>query len=117
MNNTLKNQLKKTLALVLSDFKSKSEAFDFLKDFLTEKEFENLAKRLSVAYWLSKKRSYENIQTNLRVSSATIAEGKNLLKKDNIKKAIKNLEADDWAEMWSSRLGKLHKLFNSNKSI
>jgi uncharacterized protein YerC len=108
MNGTLKKQIKKSLALALSDIKNTDETFKFLEDFLTEKEFENLAKRLSVAYWLTKKRNYANIQNNLNVSTRTIAEGRELLKRDSIKKAVKNLDADEWAEKWSSQLRKLH---------
>ena len=107
MNGTLKNQIEKTLALVFSDFRNKSEAFEFFKDFLTEKELETLAKRLSVAYWLSKKRSYENIKTNLKVSSATIAKVQIDMKKKGFKNAIKKLDADEWAEKWSEKIKKL----------
>ena|SRR5260221_14223748 len=107
MNGTLKNQIEKTLALVFSDFRNESEAFEFFKDFLTEKELETLAKRLSVAYWLTKKRSYENIKTNLNVSSATIAKIQNDMKKKGFRDAIKKLDADEWAEKWAKRLKRL----------
>lgn len=107
MNDTLKKEIKKTLGKLLADFKNEKEAFEFLKGFLTPKEFENLAKRLSVAYWLSKKRSYENIQTNLKVSSATIADAKTLLKKKEVQYALKKLDADEWAEKWSEKLKKI----------
>ncbi len=113
MNTTLKNQIERSFILVLSDFKNENETSKFIKSFLTEKEFENLAKRLSVAYWLSKNRSYENIKTNLNVSSATIAEIQKLLKKEGVKLALKKLDADEWANKWSSRLRELLK----NKQI
>ena len=107
MNDTLKKEIKKTLARALADFKKENEAFEFLESFLTPQEFETLAKRLSVAYWLSKKRSYENIKTNLKVSSATIAEAGNLLKKKSVVSAIKRIEADAWAEKWSKKIASL----------
>ncbi len=107
MNDTLKKEIKKTLGRALADFKNEKEASEFLEGFLTPKEFEILAKRLSVTYWLSKKRSYENIQTNLKVSSATIADAKILLNKKKIKHALKRLDADEWAEKWAKRLKNL----------
>src|ERR1700690_663019 len=109
MNSTLKGQIKKTLALALSDLKNENEAIEFLNDFLSEKEFETFAKRLSVAYWLDKKRSYENIKTNLGVSSATIAEIKTSMKKNGFKKALKKIDADAWATRWSQKIRDLTK--------
>lgn len=104
MNATLKSQIDKTLALALMDFKDENEALTFLKDFLTKREFDVLAKRLAVAYWLTKKRSYENIQNNLKVSSATIAEGNRLLKKSGVKSIIRKIDADEWANKWSTKI-------------
>ena len=107
MNDTLKRQIQKTLSEAVAEFKNSNEAYNFLNDFLTPFEFESLAKRLSVAYWLTKKRSYENIKTNLKVSSATIAEVNNLMKKKNFNIAIKKLAADEWAEKWAKKLKRL----------
>lgn len=107
MNPTLKNQIKKTFSLVISDFENEKQAFEFLESFLSESEFENLAKRFAVAYWLSKKRNYSNIQNNLKVSSRSIAEIANLGKSNALKRAIKKVDADEWAEKWSSKIKKL----------
>ena len=104
MNSTLKNQIEKTFALTISEFKNEDEAYEFLKDFLTESEFTAFAKRLSIAYWLTKKRSYENINTNLKVSSATISQVKTMMKKTGFKKAVKKLEADEWATKWTKKI-------------
>lgn len=109
MNLTLKNQIEKSLALALSGFKNEKETLNFLSDFLTKNELETLSKRLGIAYWLAKKRSYENISTNLNVSSATISEANKLLKKENIQNAIKKIDADAWAEKWSSKIKHLLK--------
>jgi uncharacterized protein YerC len=107
MNHILKKQIERTLALTFTEFKNEKEVANFLKDFLTIKELETLSKRLSVAYWLTKKRNYANIQNNLKVSSATIAVGKDLLKKDSIRKALKRVDADEWADKWSIKIKKL----------
>ena len=103
MNQTLKNQLEKTLIETISNL-SKEDLAVFLKDFLTESELESFSKRLSVAYWLRKKRSYENIQTNLKVSTRTIAQIQNLMKKKGFQKAIKDMEAEEWANIWSEKI-------------
>ena len=73
LNSSLKSQIKKTLAQTITDLKDVSESDNFLSDFLTDSEYEAFAKRLAIAYWLKKGRSYSNIKNNLKVSSATIA--------------------------------------------
>ncbi len=107
MNPTLKKQIERTLALAINELKNEKEVINFLKDFLTVKELETLSKRFSVAYWLTKKRNYANIQNNLKVSSATIADGRELIKKDSIRKALKRVDADEWADKWSVKIKKL----------
>lgn len=107
MNLTLENQIKKTLALAISELKNEEEALRFLNEFLSEKEFENLSKRLSVAYWLSKKRSHANIQNNLKVGAVMIMEGNILIKKKIIRDVIKRIDADEWADKWAKRIKKL----------
>lgn len=109
MNATLKNQIEKTLGIALSDFANEDDALEFFREFLTKKEFIVLSKRLSVVYYLSKKRNYANIQNNLKVSSATVAEARELVKKSAIRKVIKKIDADIWATTWSSRIKGLLK--------
>jgi uncharacterized protein YerC len=108
-NPILKNQIIKTLSQTLADFKDPKDVGVFLKDFLNESELETFAKRLAVAYWLRKKRSYVNIKNNLNVSSATIATIQNSLDKPGIKLAIKNMEAEEWANIWSKKIKKFIK--------
>lgn len=107
INPSLKNQIEKALAQVVADTNSLNEAESFLKGFLTQSEFEILAKRLAVGYWLTKKRSYANITRNLRVSTATTAETANNIKKEGFKKAIKRIEADEWANRWTEKIKKI----------
>ena len=80
MNAGLEKQLYKTLWQLLADIKSPQEAEVLIGDLLSTTELATLVKRLAVAYWLSKKRSYENIKVNLKVSSATVAEVQKQLK-------------------------------------
>ena len=79
----------------------------FLSNFFTEAEIETFAKRLAVAYWLKKGRSYSNIRENLKVSSATIAEISSLLDNPGFSLAIKKIEAEEWANQWADKIKKL----------
>lgn len=106
LNPSLKRQIAKTLAQTLADFKDLKEVYTFLKDFLTGAEIETFAKRLAVAYWLKKGRSYSNIKENLKVSSATIAEVSSRMKKPGFELAIQKIEAEEWANIWAKRIKK-----------
>lgn len=105
----MKNQLIKTLAQTLVDFKNIEEMHAFLSDFFNESELETFAKRLSVAYWLKRGRSYENIKTNIKVSSATIATIEKLLKKPGFALALKKMEAEEWATLWAEKIQRFIK--------
>lgn len=107
LNPSLQRQIEKTLAQVIADIKEPEEAETFLKNFLTNTELEILSKRLAVAYWLKKKRSYSNIKTNLKVSSATIAEVSSNIKKGNFELAVKKIEAEEWANKWAEKIKKI----------
>jgi uncharacterized protein YerC len=109
LNPSFKNRLIKTLAQTLVDIKDQDEAVIFLKDFFNESELETFAKRLSIAYWLTKGRSYTNIKQNLKVSSATIAVIEKIMRKPGFNKAIKNIEAEEWANQWAERIKKFIK--------
>jgi len=104
INPSLKRQLIKTFAQVLSDFKNMDEALSFIKDFFTEAEGEAFAKRLAIGYWLKKKRSYTNIKRNLKASSSTIAEVSSTLNKKGFDLALKKIEAEEWANKWAKRI-------------
>ena len=106
LNPSLKTQLEKTLYQTLSDLKDNREVEIFLKDFFNESELETFVKRLAIAYWLKKGRSYSNIRENLKVSSATIASVQDSLSRPGIKLALKKLEAEEWANVWSEKIKK-----------
>lgn len=109
MNPSLKKQLLKTFVQMLEDMESKSETEKFLIDFFDERELETYVKRISIAYWLKKGRDEENIKRNLLATSEEIKLGKNMLKKEGIKKAIKKIEAEEWANVWSEKIKSLVK--------
>jgi len=106
----LKRQLIKTFIQVISDFNNEEETERFIKDFFSEQELEVYAKRLAIAYWLKKGRSYVNIQENLKASSATVAEVSALMGKDGVKDALKKIEAEEWANIWAERIKKITKI-------
>ena len=67
----------------------------------------NLRNRgLNVIIGQRKGRSYENIKQNLKVSSATVASIQSMLDKKGIKLALKKIEAEEWANLWSERIKK-----------
>ncbi len=106
LNPSLKRQIIKTFAQTLADFKNLNEGEIFLNNFFTEAEKETFAKRLAVAYWLKKGRSYSNIKENLKVSSATIADVSSLLNNPGFSLAIKKIEAEEWANQWADKIKK-----------
>ena len=106
VNTLLKKQVDNLLVQTVSDLKTPQETEEFLADFLTSSERETFAKRLAVAYWLKKGRSYSNIKENLKVSSATISTVADLLDKKGVQDALKKLEADEWANQWSDKIKK-----------
>lgn len=107
INSNLKKQIIEMFAQTISDLKDSNEAKSFLKDFFTPSELESFSKRLAVSYWLNKKRTYENIKNNLKVSSATVAEMSETTKKEGIKLALKKIEAEEWASKWAGKIKKI----------
>lgn len=104
LNPTLKRQFLKTFAQLIADLKDPKEAEIFLNDFFNEKELDTYSRRLAVLYWLRKKRTTENIKTNIRVSSETVTEIKKSENKSGMKLAIKKIEAEEFANVWAERI-------------
>ncbi|MEJ2441396.1 MAG: Trp family transcriptional regulator [Patescibacteria group bacterium] len=106
LNPSLKRQIIRTLAQTFADFKDLKEVETFLTNFFTDSEVETFAKRLAVAYWLKKGRSYSNIKENLKVSSATIAEISSMIDNPGFSLAVKKIEAEEWANQWATKIKK-----------
>ena len=107
LNDNLKKEIIKTFIQTLDDLKDTKEKEVFLKDFFNDQEIETYAKRLAIAYWLKKKRSYENIKNNLKVSSATIATVEKQMNTEGFKLALKKMEAEEWADVWTEKIKKV----------
>ena len=109
LNPSLKSQIKKTLAQAVADLTDLNETSSYFADFFTDSEYEAYAKRLAIAYWLKKKRSYANIKDNLKVSSATIATVQKMMKKPGFQLVLKKIEAEEWANQWAEKIKKFVK--------
>ena len=106
INPILKTRIIRTLAQTLADFKDPKDVETFLNDFFNASELETFAKRLAISYWLRKGRSYTNIKDNLKVSSATIAVIQSNSKSPGMALALKQMEAEEWANVWSEKIKK-----------
>lgn len=109
INQSLEKQITDMFAQVIADFRRKSNVEVFIRDFFTDAEIMTFSKRLAVAYWLKKGRSYTNIKENIKVSSATIASVQEMLDKKGVKEAIRHIEAEEWANVWTEKIKKLRK--------
>lgn len=109
INSTLKKQIKKTFVQALTDLRDTNETKKFIDDFFSESEIDIYVKRLAIAYWLKKGRSYKNIRENLKVSSATIAAVNSIVNKPGVKLIIKKIEAEEWANQWAEKIKKFIK--------
>lgn len=109
VNSHLKAEVYRTLHQLLADLKSPEEVKTVLNSFLSQTEHETLAKRVAIAYWLDKGRKYDNIKNNLKVSSATIASVQDTLNHKGVKEALRVIKAEEWANVWASRIRKFVK--------
>ena len=109
LNPSLEKEISNIFVQTVADLRDLQETRTFLKDFFNESEFEAFSKRLAIAYWLKKGRSYNNIKDNLKVSSATIASVQTLMDKAGFKLALKKIEAEEWANQWAEKIKKFIK--------
>ncbi len=104
LNQTIEKQLFAILYQVLTDCRGEKELQVILQDFLTGTEQLVLAKRLAIAIYLDKGRSYENIKESLKVSSATIASVQATIGNPGWQLALQKVKAEEWADGWSKKL-------------
>jgi len=109
VNPTLEKQLYRMWGQLIADIKFPAEADKISESIFSTTELLTIIKRLGVAYWLSKGRSYENIKKNLKVSSATIASIQQELKKPGWKLALEKVMAEEWASKWEEKIKNLFK--------
>jgi uncharacterized protein YerC len=107
LNKTIEKQVFDILYQLVADVKSPGEAKALLGDFLSETERQVLAKRIGIALFLDKGRSYENIKGTLKVSSATIASVQEHMGDPGIQLALTKVKAEEWAGAWAERISAL----------
>lgn len=105
LNKNLKKQVFQVFYQAIADLKTPEEAEVFFKDFLSQTARTALAKKLAVAVFLDKKRSYENIKKTLKVSSSSVAEVYKKLSSPGFQLALKKIKAEEWADKWSKKIG------------
>lgn len=106
VNKTLERQLAQTVFQLVTDIKNPGNAETILSTILSPVELSTVIKRISIAYWLSKGRKYENIKNNLKVSSASISEIQKQIHKPGWQLTLKYLSADEWATVWEEKIKK-----------
>ena len=110
INKTVEKQIFEIFFQVISDLKDPEEVKVFFKDILGKAELTALSKRLAIAHYLDKGRSYQNIKETLKVSSATIASVDKMIKESSgFQLALRKIEADQWAEKWTGKIENLFK--------
>ncbi len=109
MNKTIEGEIRKMFYQLLCDLEEQEEVKTLLDDLLTEAETVAIVKRLAIAVYLEKGRSYENIKNNLMVSSATIATVAEQMGDPGIQLALRKIKADQWAEGASQKISGIMK--------
>lgn len=109
VNTALEKQVSRMWYQLVADIKTPEEAEKIFGDLFSDTELSAITKRLAVGYWLLKKRSYENIKENLKVSSATIASVQHQMEGEGWKRAFFRVTADEWANVWEQKIRKFLK--------
>jgi uncharacterized protein YerC len=110
VNSHLLNELDHLFHQAVADLKTPQEAQEFFKSFLSKAEHTTVIKRVGVAYFLQKGKSYNIIKQDLKVSSATISLIQNTLNTPGVQRTLKKINAEEWATQWSNKLKGLVKL-------
>ena len=106
LNRSIEKQLKEMLWKAFAEIKSPDQIKQVLDDLLTETERIAVYKRLGIALYLDKGRSYEDIKNNIKVSSATIASVANDMGNPGLGEVIKRIKAEEWANEWTEKISK-----------
>ena len=91
LNKTIEKQIYSIFYQLIADVRSTGEAETIFGDLLSDTEKQVLTKRLAIAIFLDKGRSYENIKNTLKVSSATIASVQEQMGDPGIQMAFQDL--------------------------
>lgn len=109
INKIIEQEIFHLFYQLIADLKTPQEAQEVLEDLLENSEITAFAKRLAIAHYLNRGRSYQNIKDNLKVSSATIATIDKMRQSDGFQIALRKIESERWASEWSKKIEKLFK--------
>lgn len=100
------------LCFALAEIKDPNEAAEFLRDLLSYRESEMIAKRLKIAELIIKNHTYKDIEDYLKVSATTIARVHEWLQisgegyekaiqrtTEKIKKGSQKIEFENWSSL------------------
>lgn len=111
INSRIEKQIFDLFYQLLADIRSPQEAKTFLENLLTKTELTALVKRLAVAHYLEKGRTYDNIKKTLGVSSTTVATvQEQMAKGQGFALALKKVQAEEWADSWADKIAKMMKI-------
>lgn len=113
LNPTLEKQIFSIFYQAVADLRTPEEVEAVFNDLLTETERTALAKRLAIAAFLDKGRSYENIRDTLKVSSATIASVAEEMGNPGVQLVLGKVKAEEWADEWAEKISGLFKKIRS----
>jgi uncharacterized protein YerC len=104
LNKSIEKQIYAVFHQLVADLKKPDEVERIFKELLSPVEYQVIAKRLAIAIFLDKGRSYENIKSTLKVSSATIASVQENMGNPGIQQALRKVKADEWADEWAGKI-------------
>jgi uncharacterized protein YerC len=107
LNKTIEKEIYSILYQLMVDLKNPEEVQRVLKDLLSTTEHEVIAKRVAIAIFLDKGRSYENIKNTLKVSSATIASVQETMGNPGMQILIQKVKAEEWADQWAGKISSI----------
>jgi uncharacterized protein YerC len=112
LNKGIEKQLSEMMYGILAELKTPEEIKMVMNDVLTEGERVAILKRLGIAMYLDKGRSYEDIKNNIKESSSTIASVAENLGNSGWQEMIRRIKAEEWASEWSNRISaRIKKIF------
>jgi TrpR-related protein YerC/YecD len=93
---------------LVADIEDPEEAKEILGELFAQSELEVVAKKLAVAKDLREGESYNHIRAKYQVSSATISQVQQAIKKQKgILLALDKVVTDEWANKWEEKIKKL----------
>jgi uncharacterized protein YerC len=107
LNKNIEKQIYTIFYQLMVDLKTIDETEKLMKDLLSTTEREVIAKRVAIAIFLDKGRSYENIKNTLKVSSATIASVQENMGNPGMQLALQKIKAEEWADQWAGKITSL----------